>query len=76
MGHIVSKEGIAVDLEKIEAIKSCPAPTNISEVRSFMGLADYYQRFIVRFSKIAHPITYLQKKGVNFELSVKCEENF
>jgi hypothetical protein len=76
LGHIVSEEGIAVDPEKIEAIKSWPTPTNISEVRSFMGLAGYYRRFIVGFSKIAHPITSLQNKGVKFEWSAKCEENF
>jgi hypothetical protein len=61
LGHIISKDGIAVDPKNIEAIKSWPAPTNISEVSSFMGLDGYYKRFIVRFSKIAHPITSLQK---------------
>jgi hypothetical protein len=65
-----------VDSENIEAIKSWLAPTNISEVKSFMGLSGYYRRLIARFSKIAHPKTYLQNKGVNFEYSVKCEENF
>jgi hypothetical protein len=51
-------------------------PTNISEVRSFMGLTGYYRRFIVGFSKIAHPIKSLQKIGVTFEWGAKCEENF
>jgi hypothetical protein len=76
LGHIVSEEGISIDPENIEAIKSWPPPTNISEVRSFMGLVGYYRRFIVGSSKIAHPITYLQKKGVKFEWSTKCEDNF
>jgi hypothetical protein len=49
---------------------------NISKVRSFMVLVGYYRRFIVGFSKITHPITSLQKKGVNFEWSAKFEENF
>jgi hypothetical protein len=70
------EEGIAVDPEKIEAIKGWPRPKNISEVRSFMGLAGYYRRFIEGFSKIAHPITSLQKKGIKFEWTTKCEENF
>jgi hypothetical protein len=64
-----------VDPEKIEAIKSWPLPTNISEVRSFIGLIGYYVRFIVGFSQIAHPITSLQNKVVKFEWSAKCEEN-
>jgi hypothetical protein len=76
LGHIVSEGGIAVNPKKIEAIKSWPIPTHISKVISFMGLVVYYRRFIMGFSKIAHPITYLQKKGVNFEWISKCEENF
>ena len=64
-----------MDPENIEAIKSWPTPTNISKVRSFMGLDGYQKRFIVGFSKIADPITSLQKKGVKFEWSAKCEEN-
>jgi hypothetical protein len=76
LGHIVSEDGIVVDPENIEAIKSWPTPTNISKVISFMGLDGYYTRFIMGFSKITHPITSLQKKGVMFEWSVKCEENF
>jgi hypothetical protein len=76
LGHIFSEEGIAVDPKNIEAIKSWPKPTNILEARSFIGLVGYYRRFIVEFSKIAHPITSLQKKGVKFEWSSKCEDNF
>jgi hypothetical protein len=76
LGHIVSEEGIVVDPKNIEAIKGWPRPKNISEVRSFMGLVGYYRRFIEGFSKIAHPITSLQKKGIKFEWTTKCEENF
>jgi hypothetical protein len=76
LGHIISEQGIVVDPEKIKAIKGCPTPRNLSNVRSFMGLVGYYRRFIVRLSKIAHPITSLQKKGTKFEWTLKCEKNF
>jgi hypothetical protein len=66
LGHIISEEGIVVDPEKVEAIRECSALRNVAEVRSFMGLAGYYKRFIVGFSKIAHPITSLQRKEKKF----------
>jgi hypothetical protein len=66
LGHIISKDGIAVDLEKIEAIREWSVPKNVIEVRSFMGLAGHYMIFIEGFSNIAHLITSLQKKGVKF----------
>jgi hypothetical protein len=64
LGHIISKERIVVDPEKIKSIEEWPTPRNVTEVRSFMGLVSYYRRFIEGFSKIVHPIAYLQKKGV------------
>jgi hypothetical protein len=76
LGHIISEEGIAVDPEKIEAIMDWPTPRNVTDVRSFMGLAGYYRRFIEGFSKIAHPITSLQKKNIKFVWSEKCEKSF
>jgi hypothetical protein len=66
LGHNNLVRGIEVDLEKIEAIRGWPTPRNVSYVRYFMGLANYYKRFIVRFSKIAHPITSLKNKGTKF----------
>jgi hypothetical protein len=48
----------------------------VSDIISFMGLDDYYKRFIVGFSKISHPITSLKKKGTKFEWKLKCEKNF
>jgi hypothetical protein len=67
LGHIVSEEGTTVDPKKIEAIKSCPMPMNVVEVRSFMELVGYYRSFIEYFSRVAHPITSLQKKRTKFE---------
>ena len=76
LGHVISEDGISVDPSKIEAIKEWPTLKNVTEVRSFMGLASYYRRFIEAFSRIAHPIIALQKKGAKFEWTPKCEENF
>jgi hypothetical protein len=76
LGHIISKDGIAVDPEKIEAIREWSAPNNVTEVRSFMGLVGYYRRFIEGLSKISHPITSLQRKGMKFQWTLDCERSF
>jgi hypothetical protein len=76
LGHIISKDGIEVDPEKREAIREWPVPKNVTEVRSFMGLAGYYKRFIEGFSNIAHPITSLQRKGVKFQWTLDCKKSF
>lgn len=72
LGHVTSGDGIAVDPSKIQAILKWHAPTNVFEVRSFMGLVGYYQRFVQGFSRISHPITSLQRKGKKFVWSGKC----
>ncbi|GJW47611.1 putative reverse transcriptase domain-containing protein [Tanacetum coccineum] len=66
LGYVVSQNGIHVDPSKIEAVKNWKAPTTPSEIRSFLGLAGYYQRFIANFSKIAKPLTSLTQKNQNF----------
>ena len=76
MGQIISKEGISVDPEKIEAIMNWPTPRNVTYVRCFMRLAGYYRRFIEGLSKVAHSITSLKRKGIKFEWTSKCEESF
>ncbi|TYK13744.1 pol protein [Cucumis melo var. makuwa] len=76
LGHVVSKVGVSVDPAKIEAITSWPRPSTVSEVRSFLGLAGYYRRFVENFSRIATPLTQLTRKGAPFVWSKTCEDSF
>ena len=76
LGHIVSVEGIRVDPIKIEAVVNWKPPRNVTEVRSFLGLAEYYRRFVKGFFVIASPLTKLLKKGVKFEWTDKCQDSF
>nr|GFC72413.1 putative reverse transcriptase domain-containing protein [Tanacetum cinerariifolium] len=66
LGHIVSAERITMDPTKVEAITKWPRPTSVTEVRSFLGLAGYYHRFIEGFSRLALPLTKLMRKGEKF----------
>ena len=66
LGHIISKDGFAVDPSKIEVVKDWPRPKNASEVRSFLGLAGYYRKFVEGFSKISTPLTNLTRKQQRF----------
>ncbi|KAA0039038.1 ty3-gypsy retrotransposon protein [Cucumis melo var. makuwa] len=74
--HVVSKAGVSVDPTKIEAVTSWPRPSTVSEVRSFLGLAGYYRRFVENFSHIATPLTQLTRKGAPFVWSKACEDSF
>ena len=74
--HIVSKDGIRVDPKKIEVIIEWKILRNVTEVRSFLGLAGYYRRFVKGFSMTAAPITRLIQKNVRFEWSEKCQASF
>jgi len=76
LGHVVSKEGIRVDPAKIEAVRGWTRPTSPTEIRSFVGLAGYYRRFVQSFSTIAAPLTRLTRQGVGFQWSDECEESF
>ncbi|VVA40894.1 PREDICTED: Retrovirus-related Pol poly from transposon, partial [Prunus dulcis] len=76
LGHVISAEGIYVDPQKIEAVVNWPRPTSVTEIRSFLGLAEYYRHFVEGFSTIAAPLTYLTRKRVKFAWSDKCEESF
>jgi hypothetical protein len=76
LGHVVSPEGIMVDLGKVKEVLEWKPPTTVSEVRSFLGLAGYYRWFIPNFSKITKPITELLKKGNKYVWSEACDEAF
>src|SRR4051812_37541361 len=76
LGHVVSEEGISVDPSKIEAVTTWKRPRNVFEIRSFLGLAGYYRRFVKDFSKLAAPLTQLTRKRVKSEWSDKCEDSF
>ncbi|CAG2224863.1 Retrovirus-related Pol polyprotein from transposon 297 [Mytilus edulis] len=76
LGHLVSDKGIACDPAKIESVSDWPVPKNVNEVRSFLGLAGYYRRFIPSFSEIASPMTNLTKKGLKFLWDQDCQNAF
>ncbi|EYC17459.1 hypothetical protein Y032_0030g2061 [Ancylostoma ceylanicum] len=56
LGHIVDKDGVRTDPEKIEKIKNYPRPSNLAQLRTFLGMAEYYQKFVLRFAEIAKPL--------------------
>jgi hypothetical protein len=76
LGHILTAEGVAVDPGKVETVSNWQQPTNVCEIRSFLGLAGYYWRFIEGFSKIARPMTELLKKEKKFNWTELCEKSF
>ncbi|CAN6712720.1 unnamed protein product [Malus baccata var. baccata] len=76
LGHIVSERGIEVDKSKIDLVRYLPSPTSVREVRSFLGHAGFYRRFIKDFSKISTPLCRLLQKDVNFDFNEECEKAF
>ena len=76
LGHLISKSEIRMDVAKVAAIRDWPAPTKVTKLRSFLGLANYYRRFILGYSKIASSLTDLLKKERKWEWDVECQADF
>nr|AAT69617.1 putative polyprotein [Oryza sativa Japonica Group] len=76
LGHIISAQGVAVDPSNVESVTKWTPPKTVSQIRSFLGLAGYYRRFIENFSKIARPMTQLLKKDEKFKWSAECNQSF
>ena len=76
LGHVISSKGIEVDKSKIDLIRYLPTPSSVKEIRSFLGHADFYRRFIQDFSKITRPLTNLLQKDVLFEFNDECKVAF
>jgi hypothetical protein len=66
LGHTISCNGISIDPSKVQEVLDWKPPTSVHQIRSFLGLAGYYRRFILNFSRIAKPMIELLKKGVKF----------
>jgi hypothetical protein len=76
LGHTISSDGISVDPSKVQEVLDWKPPTSVHQIRSFLGLAGYYRRFILNFSRIAKPMTERLKKGVKFSWDQQCEDAF
>ena len=76
LGYTISETGIGTDPSKIEAVRDWPVPTNLRQCRAFVGLCQYYRRFVPNFSAIAAPLHALTKKGVQFSWSAECNAAF
>ena len=63
LGHVVSVQGVKVDLQKIDAVVNWPLPQNITQLRGFLGLTGYYRRFVKRYASIAWPLTDMLKQN-------------
>ena len=76
LGHIITKDRILPDSDKIKAVKEYSIPQNLTQLRAFLGLASYYRRFIKNFSQIATPLYNLLKKDINYEWTEECQQVF
>ena len=76
LGHVVSEEGVSTDEAKTHRVATWEHPTNVAEIRAFLGFCGYYRRFVPNFSDVAKPLTQLTKQGHAFVWTEECEEAF
>jgi len=76
LGHRIDKDGLHPTESKVRAIKGAPAPQNLGELRSFLGLINYYQKFLPNLASMLHPLHRLLNKGVTWEWSTACQHSF
>ncbi|XP_050064939.1 uncharacterized protein LOC126553869 [Aphis gossypii] len=76
LGHLISENGVTSDPNKLSCIKDYPRPLTEKDVKSFLGLLNYYRRFVDNFAKIAKPLTNLLKKNTPFVWTDMCEDAF
>ena len=72
----MSREGVSVDPAKIEAVSKWVTPTNVTEIRSFLGLVGYYRRFVEGFSTLVAPLTAHTRKRKKYEWTKNCAKYF
>ena len=76
LGHIVSKDGIHVSEKKIKAIKSVPSPTDVTKLRSFLGMVNHYGKFVKSLTDLSAPLNQLLKKDEPWNWTDKCQKCF
>jgi hypothetical protein len=76
LGHVISTGGVSVDPGKVKDVLDWKPPTDVLEIRSFLGLIGYYHRFIKDFSMVAKPMTCLLEKGKVFKWTQDCQDSF
>ena len=76
LGHVVSAAGVFPDSAKVEVVSSYPIPTDVKQLRQFLGLANYYHRSVPAYSTIAEPLHKLLRKGSTYNWNATCQEAF